>query len=434
MAVRSKPATAQTYGFKLEEEVPVKFSIVGTKAWLDRFIPAGVSGAVRVWSEQIKTEILTFLRSRNGYGIDTESNGPNLGDRSLGILPDGLDSISSTSRLVLFQIGTKQHVYVMEPDLVVHLKDELEDPERVKILQNGIHDFKFLLKKYGIHLNNIYCTMLAEQVLTAGKEGVRVGLAELSRKYAPHYLISKDVREEFRSESFDLPFTDAQLRYAARDVFLLIDIYRGQLLLLEKYRLLPTARDEMNCIPCTAEMELTGIWLSEDKLRQTIEYHERQEQEIASKIIPILSEHLQKTNQSLFDDLVHAVNLKSNAEKLTALNAMGLDITDVKRSTLEDIDLEVCQLLAKYTELTKIITTYGYNLIQRVHPNDGMLHPRFSQLGMGEMANMNSKDKAITIATGRYSSDFQQLPRPRNIYDQVVDPKLIDELRSVFAL
>jgi hypothetical protein len=433
--MRVKQSSSGTvYGYKLEERISVPFTVVGTQKWLDYFVPDSPLYKKKVWSPDVLQEVLTSLRSLNGYAIDTESSGPSDGNRKKGILPDGLDAVSGTSQLVLFQIGTRKHVYVMEPDLALDLKEELENPERVKILQNAVHDFKFLYHKYKIHMNNVYCTMLAEQVLTAGKEGVRVGLAELSRKYNPHYLISKDVRDEFRTENFGKPFSEAQLVYAARDVFLLINIYRGQLELLKKYKLIGTAHDEMDCIPCTAEMELCGIWLHTGKLSQTIDYHKQEEAQLEAQIIPILAGHLEGKTTSLFDNLQITVNLKSNAEKLEALKAMGLDIEDVQRSTLEDIDLEVCQALAKYTELTKIISTYGENLIARIHPTDGMLHPRFSQLGMGEMANQNSKNKATTIATGRYSSDFQQLPRPRNIYVPVTDEKLLKDLALVFAL
>jgi ribonuclease D len=88
---------------------------------------------------------------------------------------DGLDAVSPSSQLVLAQIGTRDQVdangkvtregqvVVMEPKLLPEFIDILQDRSRLKLLQNAVHDFRFLMAKYGIHMSGMYCTMLAEK-------------------------------------------------------------------------------------------------------------------------------------------------------------------------------------------------------------------------------------------------------------------------------
>jgi hypothetical protein len=40
---------------------------------------------------------------------------------------------------------------------------------------------------------------LAEQLLTAGRNGLKVGLLDLARRYSPYRIIRKDVRHELKS-------------------------------------------------------------------------------------------------------------------------------------------------------------------------------------------------------------------------------------------
>jgi len=256
-----------------------------------------------------------------------------------------------------------------------------------------------------------------------------MNLATLVRKYPPHRLLSKAVREWFRAENYGKPFPEEVLYYAARDVYVLVDVYLEQLRRLEKHSLLPVAHDEMDCIPCTAEMELTGVCLDRDRLQLIVDYYEEQEARLAARI----RELLPAKKSPLFGELTEVINLQSNAEKLRALRRLGLQIDDVRRDTLEKIDLEVCQLLGEYTKLTKVLTTYGRNLLKKIHPDSGRVHPRFSQLGLGESADDTSRERGATIATGRYSSDFQQIPRPQNIFGEVTDEKLIAELSETFS-
>jgi hypothetical protein len=195
--------------FPLEHQIPVQYTIVGRPAWQRLAIPAEAARPDKrllVHSPADLDPFFDFCHAERLLSCDSETSGPSQ--------EDGLDPVSPTSQIVLFQLGTEEHVYLLEPDLLgwdPRFKTLLEGTHNLFLLQNAVHDFKFLLTKYGIHLVRIYCAMLAEQVLTAGKEGVKVGLAELTRKYPPYRYIRKTARDEFVRHSGT--FTRSQLYY-----------------------------------------------------------------------------------------------------------------------------------------------------------------------------------------------------------------------------
>jgi len=60
-------------------------------------------------------------------GLDTETGGKNDGD--------GLDPVSGTSKILLAQYGTKETVYLFEPDLLPELKEELQSPNNLLLIR-----------------------------------------------------------------------------------------------------------------------------------------------------------------------------------------------------------------------------------------------------------------------------------------------------------
>jgi hypothetical protein len=89
------------------------------------------------------------------------------------------------------------------------------------------------------------------------------------------------------------------------------------------------------------------------------------------------------------------------------------------------------KLMADYSVARKRTSTYGQPLLKRIHPDDGLLHPNFSQLGIGD--SFTNTNRTQTIATGRYSSDFHCLPRPQQIYELVTDPEELDLVEATFG-
>jgi DNA polymerase I-like protein with 3'-5' exonuclease and polymerase domains len=334
---------------------------------------------------------------------------------------------------VLYQIGTEELVYIIEPDLLTvdgRFKEMLEGTQNLFLLQNAVHDFKFTLMKYGIHYGRIYCTMLAEQILTAGKEGVKVGLSELARKYPPYRYIRKTVRTDFIRHSGS--FTREQLYYGARDVMLLPAIAKAQIAQIKQLGLLAVAKDEFDSIPVTAEMEIGGVYLDKERIALTKAYSVKESARAQKEADDIYNQELRRLGLievDLLGERIEHVDLASPAQKMEALKRIGIYVEDVQRETLEALTHPIGQPMADYLAYQKIISTYCDGLLAKVHPDTKLVHPKFNQHGRGDRDSSGDDGKA-NIATGRYSGDMQQLPRPEKIYDEVVDPAEIEEVHA----
>lgn len=411
----------------LEEHISVKCVIVGKSEWIDsHFMPDAISWAyrvVRVSEPSHLHRVREWLDKHKYHFIDTETTGAD--KRS------GLDPWHPQSRLLMMQIGNDEVVFVVDPDLIPEFSQYLENPDFIHVFQNGVFDWKYIFAKYKIHINHFYDTMLAEQLLTSGKLGMPVNLAAIARRRPPYRIITKKVRKEFIE--FKGKFTKDMVYYAARDVVLLPAIMYDQMSQLKKLDMEVVASDEFNCIPVTGSMELGGVPFSERTLRLSLEYWVQKQKDLETKI---LAEYDKRMNQKgattgyLLPDMKFEFDVNSNASKLSALRNLGLEIDDVQRDTLEELSDPIAALLGEYSEAVKVTSTYGENMINRINPVTKRLQVEFNQLGHGDIES--KAGKATTIATGRYSSDFQQLPKARNIYDLVRGEEL-QTVRTLFA-
>jgi DNA polymerase-1 len=422
-----KSRTIEIKSRLLQEHIPIDYYVVGYEEWLlNAFEEDAISSDQLVVirhgreKEDLK-ETKSFLFHLEIAGVDTETTGED--KRS------GLDPWREGSKLLLLQLGCEEKVFVIQPDLVPFFVDILEAKDILHLGQNLVYDFKYLYVKYGVHMNNLYDTMLAEQLLTSGLNGIRLGLADLARKYRPYRLISKEVRDEFiRFKERGKLISKDMLYYAARDIVLLFTVMTEQRNLLTKWKLDTVAQDEFDLIPVTASMELHGVNIDKDTLRLALSYWEGRQIELEEEILSIYNEEIKKTSTSslsILPDLRKVFDLNSPTQKLDVLLTMGFDIEDVRRETLETLDSPITKALAEYSNVMKVISTYGENLLRRINPETGHLHPEFHQLGSGDSIGGAKKG---TIATGRYSSDFQQMPRPIELYAVVTD---IEELEFI---
>jgi DNA polymerase I-like protein with 3'-5' exonuclease and polymerase domains len=358
------------------------------------------------------------LDKHNKHYIDTEGTG-------------GLNPLTPGAKVLMLQIGNKEMVFVIQPELIPEFKEYLEDVNTLHILQNAVHDWKFIYQHYNVHINNIYDTMLAEQLLTSGRAGMAVNLAAISRRRKPHRIITKAVRNEFIE--FQGKFTKEMVYYAVRDIVLLPDIVKAQLEDLTRLNMNLVAQDEFNLVPVTGSMELGGVPFSEKTLRLALLYWERRQKDLEEQILRAYDQRIVAKGTEmgfLIPDMRFEFDVNSQSQKLKALRELGLNIDDVKRDTLESLDDPIAALLGEYSEALKINSTYGENMIHRINPVTHRLQVEFNQLGHGDIEA--KAGKATTIATGRYSSDFQQLPKAMNRYDLITDSEL-QQVQALYA-
>jgi DNA polymerase I len=110
------------------------------------------------------------------------------------------------------------------------LEEILADPQIVKVFHNAKFDLEFL-RESGFQTNNVFCTMIAEKVLTKGA-GQSVSLAETLYRYFAVDL-DKSQRAKF-NRTWNGIWTEDLVHYALSDVVYLPKLMTEQKLWLER--------------------------------------------------------------------------------------------------------------------------------------------------------------------------------------------------------
>jgi DNA polymerase I-like protein with 3'-5' exonuclease and polymerase domains len=180
--------------------------------------------------------------------------------------------------------------------------------------------------------------------------------------------------------------TVEQLKYAAQDARVLLDIYQRQLDELKRLNLLATARLENKALIPTYKMELAGF-------------------RVDNKAVRDLKVDIVEDKANLLEELGELLtgvdNYNSPAQVKKALKAIGLDIKSTEKDELMKYrgDYQAVDKLLEFKRITKRISLLE-SLIKEVNPNTGRIHASYKQ---------NS------TATGRYSCARPNLQGVPNI-------------------
>ncbi|OGC56138.1 hypothetical protein A2797_02165 [candidate division WWE3 bacterium RIFCSPHIGHO2_01_FULL_48_15] len=283
------------------------------------------------------------------------------------------------TKLLLVQVAVPGKAYLFDArhlDLKP-LSGVLENEKILKLAQNAKFDYGMLKVKYGIEVKNIFDTMLAERILTTGLAREN-SLAAICRKYLGIEL-AKETRDTFVGHTRD--FSKKQLDYAASDVLVLFPIYERQKTALEKEGLAKIADLEFKLISVVAEMELRGFLIDVEKWRKVIRDYQQKANEVAGKIQEELRPYFRHTQTDLFGNHADVVNLNSPSQVLDAFRKVGLDLPSTGEEILARYDHPLAKLLLEHRTYEKIITAFGENLIAKINPKTGRIHPDYMQIG-----------------------------------------------------
>ncbi len=292
----------------------------------------------------------------------------------------------------LLQIGIPNMAYVFDirsdlPDINIHgslFKDILTNKTQLKILQNAGYDMKVLKVQFDYYIENIYDTMLVEQLLYLGVQASGFSLARLVEKYLGMNM-NKEPRGTF--QIYDQEFTDYQLGYAANDVCVLDIIRSSQAPRISKYNLQEVLQLEMDFVKPLAEMELNGIKLDVDKWRIMMAEFGVEAAELRTSI----ETSLQSTQDQLSLFGVPTINIDSPLQLKNALNKLGLSVDSTSVEALSRLSgNSIVASILQYRKNAKLINTYGEALIDRINPKTGRLHTSFKQMvSTGRMSSNN---------------------------------------------
>lgn len=364
--------------------------------------------------------LIKFLSSGiDIIGLDTETT--------------SLDPFSC--QLLLVQIYVGNDTYVLNrgklgKDFFVNLINLINKNNITCVGHNIKFDAKVLRVDTGVWLNNLYDTMVMESVLTAGIGDKLTSLATLVKKYCDIEL-SKTTRLEFIDLNQNSVFTEQQINYAATDVIYLFDIYKKQMDEASKANLGRIIQLEKEVILEVCKMELAGISLDTDCWKRLTEDAELKAKlhmaETRSLIVdsidtskfknalefadalairePAKTKKARAALESIVDPnlclswVKNNFNVGSPKQLKTALLLAGVDTPDTNEKTLNKLPKnKIVDSILEFREWEKLLSTYGYNIIDLVNPVTHRIHTEYFSVG---------------TVTGRFSSsnpNLQNIP------------------------
>ena len=253
----------------------------------------------------------------------------------------GLDYYQNQIRLIA--------VYGEEFNYVGNNLQEVEEilinPSILKVFHNASFDVSFL-KVAGIEVKNYTDTLVMAQIIDNCV--VYESLERLARKYL-NLELDKDLQH---SENWQDELKPEHYNYCLKDAEVTLKLFRVLYDLIINSYLFPTYRREIEALPSIIELQTNGMLIDEREVRNFIGIVDAERQELAD----ILKKQLT------------CDNLNSSIQLLEALKQLGVPIQDVQERTLKQ-HIGFCPIvkdLVQYKKQTKIITTYGEQLLSKV--------------------------------------------------------------------
>jgi ribonuclease D len=163
------------------------------------------------------------------------------GVREIALDTEGASFHRFIDRIYLLQITTRERSAVIDPlpiGALSRLGTILEDPGVEVVFHDADYDLRLLHQDYGWHVNNIFDTRIAAQLL-----GIKsFGLAALLEQFFDVKLDKKHQRADWSLR----PLTQGMLDYAAQDTRYLLDLRDELQSRLEKLGRLEWAREEFD--------------------------------------------------------------------------------------------------------------------------------------------------------------------------------------------
>jgi len=298
------------------------------------------------------------------------------------------------------------------------------------LIHQAAFELDWFRVKTDLRFKKVWCTMIASQVLNAGKRmpdeatresGKIVAKSELWKpllegktenitlqptksrrfshalqptvhRYANGAIIKKD---QAVSDWLHRPLSDEQLRYAEDDVRYMIEVARNQWKYIQKFNLEDVIDLEMKVVFAVVDIKHRGVQL------------DKREWSKLSKEYGIKSKQLEKElNKRFGDELAEREGIKSlfgtyitKSFKVSSPKQLA-DFFGVEKATeqvLRAINHPLIKKLLSYKEASKLSSTYGKGYIDLIWP-DGRIHSLLIQ---------------AETTTGRFSSrkpNLQNIP------------------------
>lgn len=343
-------------------------------------------------NEKELTELLETLKGKREFCLDTETTSLSAVDAEL----VGISLCCKKGEAYYIPVGHQEGNNLNLDKVIQGLKDLLEDEKIKKIGQNLKFDLE-VLSQYGIDLKGIsFDTMIASYVSNPSE--YQHNLDYLALKFLDHKMIpiTDLIGSGKKQKSFaEVPLIDATL-YSCEDAdftLRLKEIFQPRLKELKLEKLFYEV--ELPLIQVLAEMELNGVCIDVDYLKEMSDSMQKELNKLEKEIFSLAGKEFnvnspRQLSQVLFEDLKLPPVKKT--EKKTALSTdWGV------LETLAEIH-PLPGILLDYRQLSKLKSTYVDALPQLISPETRRIHTSFNQ--------------TVTV-TGRLSSsdpNLQNIP------------------------
>ncbi len=280
-------------------------------------------------------------------------------------------------------------------------KPFFEKLDVLKIAHNLKFDYK-ILKLYGVEIKgNLFDTMIAHYLLNPdGRHGMDY-LSEIYLNYKPisiETLIGKKGKNQgnFR----DVAIEEAT-QYAAEDADITLQLYEIFAPQLKKENLEDLFyKVEMPLMEVLAKMELHGISLDENWLKQESKDLENDLKNLETKIFELSGEEFNMNSpRQLGEILFEKMELDPKAKKTKTGQYQTSE--DVLQKLVSKH--EIIPLILEYRTYQKLKSTYVDALPEQIDKDDKRVHTNFSQTtaATGRLASVNPNLQNIPIRTLR---------------------------------
>ena len=237
----------------------------------------------------------------------------------------------------LLQIATPANNFVIDLFELEALRNNelralLSSPEPVKIFHNAKFDVKMLLHHFELEVRGLFDTLLASQLIGAGRREGGHGLAAVSDRH-----LGELVDKSLQISNWSGPLTDSQYEYAAKDAALMLPLYEKLSATLHELGLDEVAKLEFECVLPLAAMELAGMALDVDCWRRLVVDLERAHQVLSDELKRELAAGIPQL--TLFGEPPN-INLDSPTQVMDALGNMGIKIEGTRSWQLQALAKE----------------------------------------------------------------------------------------------
>ena len=280
----------------------------------------------------------------------------------------------------LLQVATPEQSFVIDLfqlPAVRHrgLRELLSSAEPIKVFHNAKFDLRMLLHHFDLEVRGLFDTLLASQLIGAGRNEGGHGLAAVSDRH-----LGELVDKSMQVSDWSGNLTDAQYEYAAKDAALMLPLYEKLSAGIRELGLEDVARLEFECVLPVAAMELAGMALDADCWRRLVVNLERSHEVLSDELRRELAAGILQL--TLFGEPPN-INLDSPTQVTDALANMGIKVEGTRSWQLQPLAKEhpAIEKLLEYRSVQKLLSSYGLALLEHINPVTGRLHADFRQMG-----------------------------------------------------